>query len=167
MNKPVSWKASGLPWLVFSLFVIVLDQATKAVVLAQLQPLQPHAVIPNLLNWTLAFNTGAAFSFLDVGPGPQRWLFSVLAVVVSAMLVRWLATIPRSDWRNTLPLSLVIGGALGNLVDRLRFGQVTDFIDVYWNDAHFPAFNVADSAITVGAVLLIWFGLFAKGQKAS
>jgi len=161
MDKPVSWKASGLPWLLLSLVVILCDQATKAIVLATLQPYQPHQVIPGLLNWTLAFNTGAAFSFLDVGPGPQRWLFSLLAIGVSVALVRWLATIPRRDWRNALPLSLVIGGALGNLIDRLRFGQVTDFIDVYWGDAHFPAFNVADSAITVGAVLLIWFGLFA------
>ena len=154
-------KRNAIPWLLLSLIVIALDQATKVVVLALLQPYQPHAAIPDLLNWTLAFNTGAAFSFLDVGPGPQRWLFSVLAVIVSAALVRWLATIPRSDWRNALPLSLVIGGALGNLIDRLRFGQVTDFIDVYWHDAHFPAFNVADSAITVGAALLIWFGFFA------
>jgi len=167
MDKPESWKASALVWLVLSLVVIVLDQAAKAVVLAMLPPYQPHQVIPGLLNWTLAFNTGAAFSFLDIGPGWQRWLFSGLAMVVSAALVRWLATIPRSDWHNALPLSLVIGGALGNLIDRLRFGQVTDFIDVYWGDAHFPAFNVADSAITVGAVLLIWFGLFAKGQKTS
>ncbi|MFT3789998.1 MAG: signal peptidase II [Rudaea sp.] len=165
MDKPVSWKASGLPWLLLSLLLIALDQATKAIVLAELQPLQPHAVIPGLLNWTLAFNTGAAFSFLDVGPGPQRWLFSALAVVVSGVLVRWLATIPRGDWRNALPLSLVVGGALGNLIDRVRFGQVTDFIDVYWRDAHFPAFNVADSAITVGAVLLIGFGLFATKKS--
>jgi signal peptidase II len=161
MDKPVSWKASGLPWLALSLLVIVFDQATKAIVLALLQPYQPHAMIPNLLNWTLAFNTGAAFSFLQDESGWQRWLFSLLAIGVSAALVRWLATTARADWRNALPLSLIIGGALGNLIDRLRFGQVTDFVDVYWNDAHFPAFNVADSAITVGAVLLIWFGFFA------
>ncbi|WP_395642158.1 signal peptidase II [Rudaea sp.] len=160
-------KPNALSWLGLSLAVITIDQIVKAIVLASLQPYQPHVVIAGLLNWTLAFNTGAAFSFLDFGPGPQRWLFSALAVGVSGVLVRWLATIPRRDWRNALPLSLVIGGALGNLIDRLRFGQVTDFIDVYWGDAHFPAFNIADSAITVGAVLLIWFGLFAKAQKAA
>jgi len=161
MDKPVSWKASGLTWLWLSLVVIGIDQIVKAVVLATLQPYQPQEVIPGLLNWTLAFNTGAAFSFLHDESGWQRWLFSSLAFVVSGALVRWLATISRSDWHNALPLSLVIGGALGNLIDRLRFGQVTDFIDVYWGDAHFPAFNIADSAITVGAVLLIWFGFFA------
>ncbi|MBS0582938.1 MAG: signal peptidase II [Proteobacteria bacterium] len=155
-------KPNALSWLGLSLAVIVLDQIVKAVVLATLQPYQPHEVIPGLLNWTLAFNTGAAFSFLHDESGWQRWLFSLLAIVVSGVLVRWLATIPRGDWRNALPLSLVIGGALGNLIDRLRFGQVTDFIDAYWGDAHFPAFNVADSAITIGAVLLIWFGIFAS-----
>ena len=161
MNKPVSWKASGLTWLWLSLVVIGIDQLVKAIVLATLQPYQPHEVVPGLLSWTLAFNTGAAFSFLHDESGWQRWLFSLLAIVVSGALVRWLATISRSDWHNALPLSLVIGGALGNLIDRVRFGQVTDFIDVYWGEAHFPAFNVADSAISVGAVLLIWFGLFA------
>ena len=158
-------KTNALPWLWLSLSVIVLDQATKAIVLALLQPYQPHEVIPGLFDWTLAFNTGAAFSFLDVGPGPQRWLFSALALVVSGVLVRWLATIPRRDWRNALPLALVVGGALGNLIDRLRFGQVTDFIDVHWHDAHFPAFNLADSAITIGAVLLIGFGFFATKKS--
>jgi|SRR5579883_203446 len=167
MNKPVSWKASGLPWLVLSTAVVAIDQIVKALVLAQLRPYESHPVIAGLLSWTLAFNKGAAFSFLHDESGWQRWLFSLLAIFVSAMLVRWLATIARSDWRSALPLSLVIGGALGNLIDRLRFGQVTDFIDVYWGDAHFPAFNVADSAITVGAVLLIWFGLFAKAHKSA
>jgi len=165
MDKPVSWKASGLSWLLLSGAVIVADQIVKVVVLATLQPYQPREVIPGLLSWTLAFNTGAAFSFLHDESGWQRWLFSLLAIGVSAALVRWLATIPRRDWRNALPLSLVIGGAIGNLIDRLRFGQVTDFIDVYWRDAHFPAFNVADSAISVGAILLIWFGLFATKKS--
>jgi signal peptidase II len=162
--KP-GWKDSGLPWLALSLAVIGVDQIVKAIVLATLQPYRPHEVIPGLLSWTLAFNTGAAFSFLHDESGWQRWLFSLLAVAVSGVLVRWLATIARSDWRNALPLSLVIGGALGNLIDRLRLGQVTDFIDVYWGDAHFPAFNIADSAITVGAVLLIGFGFFASKKS--
>jgi signal peptidase II len=164
MDRPVSWRASGLPWLILSAVVIVLDQVVKAVVTSNLEPYVPHAVIPGLLNWTLAFNTGAAFSFLNGQGGWQRWLFSALALVVSAVLTRWLATISRSDWRNALPLALVIGGALGNLIDRVRFGQVTDFIDVYYGTWSFPAFNIADSAITVGAVLLVWFGLFGRGK---
>ena len=153
---------NALPWLYLSLVVIALDQLTKAIVVALLTPQVPQAVIPGLLNWALAYNTGAAFSFLADREGWQRWLFSVLAVVVSAMLVRWLAQTPRRDWRTALPLALVVGGALGNLIDRLRIGHVTDFIQVYHGDWAFPSFNVADSAISIGAVLLLWFGLVLK-----
>ncbi|TLY52095.1 MAG: lipoprotein signal peptidase [Gammaproteobacteria bacterium] len=164
-SSQVPTGATALPWLALSLAVIALDQLTKYIALQTLQPYAPHAVIPGLLNWTLAFNTGAAFSFLNDKSGWQRWLFSALAVIVSAALMRWLAKIPRGDWRNALPVALVIGGALGNLIDRLRFGRVTDFIEVYWRDWSFPAFNVADSAITIGAVLLLWFGLFARNKS--
>jgi signal peptidase II len=157
---------NALPWLSLSLGVIALDQITKAIVLHALDPQIPHAVIPGLLNWTLAFNTGAAFSFLADQEGWQRWLFTALAVVVSGVLIRWLAQTPRTDWRTALPLALVIGGALGNLIDRVRFGHVVDFIQVYHGQWTFPAFNVADSSISVGAALLVWFGLFARKGKS-
>jgi signal peptidase II len=153
-------KRSGLMWLWLSLIVIVLDQLTKAIVIQLLEPGISHAVIPGFLNWTLAYNTGAAFSFLADQEGWQRWFFTVLAVVISAVLARWLARTPRSDWRSALPLALVIGGAIGNLIDRLRIGYVTDFVQVYYQQWAFPSFNVADSAISVGAVLLVLFGLF-------
>jgi signal peptidase II len=156
---------NALLWLWLSVFVIGLDQATKAIVLHTLTPYVPHPVIPGFFNWTLAFNTGAAFSFLAEHPQWSRWLFSFIAIGVSAVLVRWLAQTPRRDWRTALPLALVIGGALGNLIDRLRVGQVTDFIQVYIGVWPFPAFNVADSAISVGAVLLVIFGLFAHGKS--
>ena len=159
-------KPNALPWLALSLVVIALDQLTKAIVLAALEPYMPHPVIPGFLNWTLAFNTGAAFSFLADQQGWQRWLFSGLAVSVSAVLTRWLARIPRADWRTALPLALVIGGALGNLIDRVRFGHVTDFIQVYYQQWAFPSFNVADSAISVGAVLLVGFGLVMHRSAA-
>ncbi|HTI95219.1 MAG TPA: signal peptidase II [Rudaea sp.] len=155
---------NALTWLWLTAFVIALDQATKAIVLHTLTPYMPHPVIPGFINWTLAFNTGAAFSFLAEHPQWSRWLFSVIAIAVSAVLARWLAQTPRRDWRTALPLALVIGGALGNLIDRLRVGQVTDFIQVYIGAWPFPAFNVADSAISVGAVLLVIFGLFARGE---
>ncbi|MDE1962126.1 MAG: signal peptidase II [Xanthomonadaceae bacterium] len=154
----------GLIWLWLTAFVIALDQATKAIVLYTLTPYVPHPVIPGFFNWTLAFNTGAAFSFLAEHPQWSRWLFSVIAVGVSAVLVRWLAHTPRRDWRTALPLALVIGGAFGNLIDRLRVGQVTDFIQVYIGAWPFPAFNVADAAISVGAALLVIFGLFTRGE---
>ena len=160
-------KPNALVWLLLSVLVIALDQLTKHVALAELQPYQPHAVIPGLLNWTLAFNPGAAFSFLAGEDGWQRWLFTALAIGVSAMLALWLSRTPRGDWRNALPLALIIGGALGNLVDRLRFGHVTDFIQVYWHDWMFPAFNVADSAISVGAAMLVLFGFLLGGKAQS
>jgi signal peptidase II len=156
----------ALAWLWLSAVVIGLDQLTKAIVLGALEPYVPHAVIPGFLNWTLAFNTGAAFSFLADQEGWQRWLFAGLAVVVCVVLARWLAHTPRRDWRTALPLGLIIGGALGNLIDRVRAGHVTDFIQVYYRDWAFPSFNVADSAISVGAVLLVWFGLFAHARQA-
>ena len=156
---------NALPWLSLSLLVIALDQLTKIIVLRLLEPQVPHVVIPGLLNWTLAFNSGAAFSFLADQEGWQRWLFTALAIVVSGVLVRWLVQTPRTDWRTALPLALVIGGALGNLIDRLRFGHVVDFIQVYHGQWFFPAFNVADSAISVGAALLVWFGLFARKTR--
>jgi signal peptidase II len=152
-------KSNALSWLALSALVIALDQLTKHIALSALQPYAPQPVIPGFLNWTLAFNTGAAFSFLHDAGGWQRWLFSALALTVSAVLIVWLRRLPRSDWRTALPLSLVVGGALGNLVDRVRFGHVTDFIEVYYGQWSWPAFNIADSAICVGAVLLIVFGL--------
>ncbi|MFI4968616.1 MAG: signal peptidase II [Lysobacterales bacterium] len=155
-------KPNALPWLLLSLLVIALDQLTKHVALTELQPYAPHAVIPGLLNWTLAFNTGAAFSFLAGADGWQRWLFTVLAIGVSLLLGFWLSSTPRRDWRNAMPLALIIGGALGNLIDRLRFGHVTDFIQVYHHDWAFPAFNIADSAISIGAVMLILFGVLSS-----
>src|SRR5512146_1415624 len=138
-------RQGGLVWLWLTVFVIALDQATKAIVLHVLTPYVPHPVIPGFFNWTLAFNTGAAFSFLAEHPQWSRWLFSVIAVGVSVVLVRWRAHTPRRDWRTALPLALVIGGALGNLIDRLRVGHVTDFIQVYYEQWAFPSFNIADS----------------------
>ena len=161
----MSNKPNALGWLLVSAIVIALDQLTKHIALSALQPYAPHEVIPGVLNWTLAFNTGAAFSFLHDAGGWQRWLFSALAITVSLVLIVWLRRLPRSDWRTALPLSLVIGGALGNLIDRVRFGHVTDFIEVYYLQWSWPAFNIADSAICVGAVLLIVFGL--GGRKAA
>ena len=157
---------SGISWLALSALVIALDQLTKFIVLGALQPYVPHPVIPGFLNWTLAFNSGAAFSFLADQQGWQRWLLSGLAIVVSVVLARWLARTPRADWRTALPLALVIGGALGNLIDRLRFGHVTDFVQVYYGAWAFPSFNIADSAISIGAVLLLWFGLFGRTKSA-
>ncbi|HET7924501.1 MAG TPA: signal peptidase II [Rhodanobacteraceae bacterium] len=160
-------KPNALIWLALSALVIVLDQITKYFAIALLEPYKAHAVVPGFLNWTLAYNAGAAFSFLHDAGGWQRWLFTVLAIAVSAVLVVWLSRTSRAEWRTAVPLALVIGGALGNLVDRVRFGHVTDFIEVYYRQWSWPAFNVADSAICVGAVLLILFGLGSRKAAES
>jgi signal peptidase II len=154
-------KPNALPWLGLSVLVIFLDQLSKLWVISALPVGIPHAVIPGFLNWTLTFNSGAAFSFLAGSDGWQRWFFVALALIVSALLVAWLARTPRRDWRTALPLGLIVGGALGNLIDRLHAAQVTDFIQVYYQQWSYPVFNVADCGITVGAVMLIVFGLFS------
>jgi len=167
MTTASSLRAGALAWLWLSALVIALDQVIKFVAVDALQPYEPHPVIPGILNWTLAFNTGAAFSFLADQEGWQRWFFTLLAVVVSSVLVTWLRRTPRHDWRTALPLALVIGGALGNLIDRVRLGHVIDFIQVYLGSWPFPSFNVADSAISVGAALLVFFGLFSHDKTAA
>ncbi|MGO0707409.1 signal peptidase II [Pseudomonas paracarnis] len=144
-----------LGWLVLSLLVLVIDQVSKAHFEGSLEMFQQIVVIPNYFSWTLAYNTGAAFSFLADGGGWQRWLFALIAVVVSAVLVVWLKRLGRDDTWLAVALALVLGGALGNLYDRIALGHVIDFILVHWQNRHyFPAFNFADSAITVGAIML-------------
>ena len=144
-----------LGWLVLSLLVLVIDQVSKAHFEGSLQMFQQIVVIPDYFSWTLAYNTGAAFSFLADGGGWQRWLFAVIALVVSAVLVVWLKRLGRDDTWLAIALALVLGGALGNLYDRIALGHVIDFILVHWQNRHyFPAFNFADSAITVGAIML-------------
>ena len=144
-----------LGWLVLSLLVLVIDQVSKAHFEGSLEMFQQVVVIPDYFSWTLAYNTGAAFSFLADGGGWQRWLFAVIAVVVSAVLVVWLKRLGRDDTWLAVALALVLGGALGNLYDRIALGHVIDFILVHWQNRHyFPAFNFADSAITVGAIML-------------
>ena len=144
-----------LGWLVLSVLVLVIDQVSKAHFEGSLEMFQQIVVIPDYFSWTLAYNTGAAFSFLADRGGWQRWLFALIAVVVSAVLVVWLKRLGRDDTWLAIALALVLGGALGNLYDRIALGHVIDFILVHWqNRWYFPAFNFADSAITVGAIML-------------
>jgi signal peptidase II len=152
---PNASRFGRLGWLVLSVLVLVIDQVSKAHFEGSLQMFQQIVVIPDYFSWTLAYNTGAAFSFLADGGGWQRWLFALIAVVVSAVLVVWLKRLGRDDTWLAVALALVLGGALGNLYDRIALGHVIDFILVHWqNRWYFPAFNFADSAISVGAVML-------------
>ncbi|AYC34334.1 lipoprotein signal peptidase [Pseudomonas cavernae] len=144
-----------LAWLWLSVLVFALDQASKLYFEGALSLYQQIVVIPDYFSWTLAYNTGAAFSFLADSSGWQRWLFALIAIVVSGVLVVWLKRLKADETWLAIALALVLGGALGNLFDRIAYGHVIDFILVHWhNQYRFPAFNLADSAITVGAVML-------------
>ena len=150
---------AGLPWLWLSLLVIGIDQASKLFVLAQLADFSRVPVIPGFFDWTLTYNEGVAFSMFRDGAGLQRILLSAFAVLVSIGFAVWLTRLPRHDRWSALAISMVIGGAIGNVIDRLRLGHVVDFILVYWRDWSWPAFNVADSCIVVGAIVLVMAGM--------
>jgi signal peptidase II len=154
----------GLAWLILSAVIIVLDQVSKWYVVQNLTLGVPLPVLP-VFDLTLLHNTGAAFSFLAGQSGWQRWFFTVLALGVSMLIIYWLYRLPRAQRWTGAALALVVGGALGNVIDRMRLGYVIDFIHVHWHDAYFPAFNVADSAISVGAVMLALEMLFAKSAR--
>lgn len=151
-------------WLLLSALVIALDWQTKQWASEALVLYRPQEIF-SWLNITLAHNYGAAFSFLSDAGGWQRWMFSILAAVVSLVLLVWLIRLPRSEWLTAVSLALIIGGAIGNLIDRIQLGYVVDFIDVYYKDWHYPAFNVADSAITVGVIILLLDGLFFSRSR--
>jgi len=126
----------------------------------------PHA-ITNHLNMTLAYNYGASFSFLADQGGWQRWFFSILAIIVCIFIMLWMRKLKESETWTAIGLAMVLGGALGNLIDRALYGKVIDFIDMYWTEMgyHFATFNVADIAISTGAALLVFISLFAKEVK--
>ncbi|MGB7452200.1 MAG: signal peptidase II [Lysobacterales bacterium] len=149
-------------WLLVSALIVVLDLWTKDIATQSLTLYRP-VELTSWLNMTLAHNYGAAFSFLNDAGGWQRWLFTGLASVVTVVLIVWLFRLPAREKLTAAALGLIIGGAVGNLVDRVNHGYVVDFIDVYYRDWHWPAFNLADSAITCGVILLLVDGLFLSG----
>ena len=153
-----------LRWLVLSLLVILLDQVTKYYAVELLELHQPVEVLP-FFNWTLMYNEGAAFSFLSDQGGWQRWFFIALATVVTGVLIGWMAKLKRSELALAVALSLVIGGAVGNVIDRILLGKVVDFIHLHYEQYYWPAFNVADSAITIGVVILIFDALFNASKE--
>ena len=141
-------------WVGLALAVLMIDQLSKIAADALLTPYSSTAVMP-FFNLTLVYNEGAAFSFLSDAGGWQRWLFVVLAAGVSVVIVVWLVRLPRAARWPAIGLALVLGGALGNLWDRLVRGAVVDFVDLYYGSWHWPAFNVADVAICIGAGMLV------------
>ncbi len=143
-----------LKWLWLTAITVILDQVTKQMVASSMRLYESIAVVP-YFNLTYVHNTGAAFSFLSDQGGWQRWFFATLAFVVSVVITVWLARLKKNEWMLAVSLSLILGGAIGNLIDRLLFGYVIDFLDVYYQTWHYPAFNVADSAITLGVILML------------
>jgi signal peptidase II len=159
-------EASGWRWLPVTAVVIGMDQLTKLLVEQHVQLYSSIYVLP-VLDISLRYNRGAAFSFLEGASGWQRWFFTSLALIVSATILIWMRRLKgASQWLLSLSLALILAGALGNMIDRLRLGEVVDFIVAHWHRAEFPAFNVADSAITVGAALLLLDALLEKGRMA-
>ncbi len=142
------------PWFLLVLFVILIDQATKLWALDALSLYQPKE-ITSVFNLTLAFNTGAAFSFLSTSGVWHRWFFIFFALTMSIILFTWLIKTPKKDKMQSCALSLILAGALGNLLDRFLHGHVIDFLDFHYKHHHWPVFNLADSAICLGAAMLL------------
>ncbi|MBW9274300.1 MAG: signal peptidase II, partial [Candidatus Thiodiazotropha sp. (ex. Lucinisca nassula)] len=145
-------------WLWLSLLVIVLDQVSKQLAESALTLYESVRVLP-FFDLTLLYNKGAAFSFLSDQGGWQRWFFIVLAIGVTIVLIGWLWRLKRDEQWVAVALSLIIGGAIGNVIDRILFGQVIDFLHFHYQQHYFPAFNVADSAITIGVIIMLYDAL--------
>ncbi len=155
---------SMLNWLWVSVLVVLLDQLSKAAAERWLGDGSVVGLLP-VLDLRLAYNTGAAFSLFENAGGWQQILFSAIGIVVSAFIVWYLRRLARSQWLLALGMALILGGAMGNLYDRLTMGKVVDFIHAFWQNHHFPIFNLADSAITLGAALLIIDAIFFEGKR--
>ena len=151
-------------YLFFSLIIIIVDQITKQIAYDKLLGVEPIDVMP-ILQWALVFNRGAAFGFLSQAGGFQHYLFSGLAISVSLVLVVWLWRIYMQNTILAWGLVLVLAGAIGNLIDRLRYQYVIDFINFHYQDWYFPAFNIADMSISLGAILLILDALGFGGEQ--
>ncbi len=151
-------------WLLIAVAVVALDLWTKALATELLNYGQPVRILP-VLDFTLLHNRGAAFSFLNTAGGWQRWVFAGIAIVISLVLLVWVLQLKRSERWLAIALTLIMGGALGNLYDRLTLGYVVDFIHFHWNYRYFPAFNIADSAITIGAGMMILDAVWLQRRR--
>ena len=169
LNKTPKLIANGnyaVRWYGLSLLVLIIDQWTKWLAETKLTFQEPVSVIEPILNWTLAYNYGAAFSFLADAGGWQKWFFAILALVMSVFLIGYLIKAPRQAKLLSLGLALVLGGAVGNLIDRLLHGHVIDFIHVHYADAwHYPIFNIADMGISIGVALIVIDMLFLEKKR--
>ena len=152
-RKPAYGAVSMLRWLGLSFIVVLADQFTKVLIVGYFQ-LGDSTLVTSFFNLVRAHNTGAALSFLNGASGWQRWFFTAIGVAAAA-LIFWLLRSHASQRLFSFALAFILGGAIGNVFDRVLYGHVVDFLDFHWRNWHFPAFNVADSAITIGAACLI------------
>ena len=159
-------KQNGLMWLLLTAVVLVVDWATKTYVVNVMTLGQTIDILP-VFNITYVHNPGAAFSFLSDAGGWQRWFLSAIAVVISVLLLWWLKNLPAGSKRLGCAYALVLAGALGNLYDRVVYGHVIDFIHVYYQNWHYPKFNIADCAICIGAALLLIDAFKSSSKKES
>lgn len=157
--KLENMRDSGLRWLWVSVIVLMLDRLTKHAVQKYLIAYAAQPVIPGF-NLELSYNKGAAFSFLNHAPGWQVWLFGLIALVVTVVILIWLSRISYRLYWNSIALCFVVGGALGNLWDRISYGHVVDFIQLYVSNFYWPTFNIADSAICIGALMLVMHSIW-------
>lgn len=157
-------KAMG--YYLIALVVLIFDQITKVYFNSRFELYETVDVIPPVLNWTLAYNYGAAFSFLADQAGWQKWFFAILGLAVAIFIISYLRQIPRTAKALSLGLALVLGGAIGNVIDRMIYGYVIDFIHIHYADVwHYPIFNIADIGICVGMALVVYDVLFLEKQR--
>lgn len=156
---------NSLVWLWLAVFVLGLDRLTKVIAQSNLIEGYPNPIIPGFFDFTLLYNEGAAFGFLAGAGGWQRWFFSILAIVMSVVLIVLLKKTARSVWWLGMGLSLILSGAIGNLYDRIVLGKVVDYLSFHFGAYSFPAFNVADMAISIGAFLYIIDMLFFEKKR--
>ncbi|WP_335342687.1 signal peptidase II [Moraxella haemolytica] len=157
---------NAMKYYLIALVVLMLDQITKIYFNSRFELYETVDVIPPLLNWTLAYNHGAAFSFLADQAGWQKWFFAVLGLAVAVFLTVYIRQVPRMAKVLSLGLALVLGGAIGNVVDRFLYGYVIDFIHVHYADIwHYPIFNIADIGICIGMVLVVYDMLFLEKKR--
>jgi signal peptidase II len=155
---------TGLRWLWLTLAFLVADQVTKQLIVSNMDLYQSIDIL-SFFNLTYVHNPGAAFSFLADQGGWQRWFFTAIAAIASIVFIVWLAKTPKQQVLLSVAFALMLSGAVGNLIDRVLFGYVIDFLDFYGFGYHFPAFNVADSMIFIGAALMI-FDSFKNGESS-
>jgi signal peptidase II len=155
-----------LHWLWLTLLVVLLDQGAKQLVLNLLLLTEQVYVLP-IFNFTYLTNPGAAFSFLSEQDGWQRWFFIALGLIVSGVLLVWLSRLERRESWTAMAIALILGGALGNVIDRIfRGGEVIDFLQFHYAEHYFPAFNIADSAISVGVAVMLFDALILSNRRA-